>query len=44
MYDTVRTLQFEKVEEIEEFVNAASKCDFEKAIAAIYDIFVTTKI
>lgn len=29
MYDTVRTLQFEKVEEIEEFVNAASKCNFE---------------
>ena len=29
MYDMVRTLQFDKVEEIEEFVNAASKCDFE---------------
>lgn len=29
MYDMVRTLQFCSVEEIQEFVNAASKCDFD---------------
>lgn len=29
MYDKVMTIEFNELEEVHEFVNAASKCDFE---------------